>query len=498
MVNERSACPQCRANGGDNSGNNLVTFSNGTKHCFSCGYHEGSAIEHEANVNAASLYLPPTAQVLGVSYDTAAFFGVTSDGMLTYFHYFDVTTNKCIGIKTRNYVAESCGAAKHETIRYAGSTGLYGVNTLQHTPTLVLVEGESDTLFTWQALDGTTDVLGLPGASTAQYVNDYETLFNSYERIVVLTDNDSAGNKLRENLYKLLPEWLVYAAHYPKHAKDARDCTSSELIECVNNAELRPTETRVVTGKSGFDAALQRNSVNTRLVFNVSQVSPGLNRLLGGGIHAGDFIGLLGNSGQGKSTFMYQLAACAVYNSVNTLFVTNEASSDYASSRLAHFCSTDMLGAYCTVIETHNFDALMALLNKYAVDVVFIDVLNSIAPNFIDPVLTAAYMQTLLTYANNSGVGILANMHTTANNEQFKPMPLRLADAAGGRAVQRALNGVIGFTSGLQHLHETSRLLTLSKPLRNREVENKENAIIHYDSKSRTYFEYGGHNAKTN
>lgn len=34
------ACPQCRRNGRDNRGDNLVRYSDGGAHCFSCGHHE--------------------------------------------------------------------------------------------------------------------------------------------------------------------------------------------------------------------------------------------------------------------------------------------------------------------------------------------------------------------------------------------------------------------------------------------------------------------------
>lgn len=35
----KEACPNCRRLGNDNSGDNLIVFSNGSKHCFACGHH---------------------------------------------------------------------------------------------------------------------------------------------------------------------------------------------------------------------------------------------------------------------------------------------------------------------------------------------------------------------------------------------------------------------------------------------------------------------------
>jgi hypothetical protein len=39
MRTKNEACPRCRSNGGDNRGDNLVTYSDGGGHCFACGYH---------------------------------------------------------------------------------------------------------------------------------------------------------------------------------------------------------------------------------------------------------------------------------------------------------------------------------------------------------------------------------------------------------------------------------------------------------------------------
>jgi len=39
----RSQCPQCLDSGRDN----LIEYSDGGKHCFACGYHEGTEITEE-------------------------------------------------------------------------------------------------------------------------------------------------------------------------------------------------------------------------------------------------------------------------------------------------------------------------------------------------------------------------------------------------------------------------------------------------------------------
>lgn len=484
----KAPCPNCRSKGLDTAGDNLIQYANGTAHCFACGYHEGGDVVAKANVSTGTLYLPPSTQIPLVTGDTTAYFATTSDGYSTYFHYFN-EAGELVGVKSRNYYYESLGYTKKDTIRYSGELEVGGLNGLQYTPELAIVEGESDGQYVWQALGGTYDVLWLPGANTAKLLENHTQLLNRYSRVFVFADNDVAGNRLRQDVYKYIADWLTYEAFYPKQANDARNCTASELIDALLGAKPHSVSTRVIDGEAAHRQALVDNATNTRLIVSFNTL-PGVNRLLGGGIHAGDFIGILGNSGKGKSTLTYQLASYAISNSVNVLFVTNEESANYVSATLSRSTDVSKVYSHLTVAETQDFNALLALLAKYATDLVIIDVLNAVAPDFLEPIATGGYMRTLLQFANNSGCGVLANVHTTANNEQFKPLPLKLSDAAGGRALQRALNGMLSFTAGLENIAETSRYITQAKPLRHRRVNDTTPVILHYNPDTNTYYEF--------
>lgn len=484
----KEPCPSCRSKGQDSAGDNLIKYANGTAHCFACGYHEGGDVVAKANVSTGTLYLPPSTQIPLVNSDTTAYFATTSDGWSTYFHYFN-EAGELTGVKSRNYYYESQGYSKKDTIRYSGELEIGGLNGLQYTSELVIVEGESDGQYMWQALGGTYDVLWLPGANTAKLLENHTELVNRYSRVFVFADNDVAGNRLRQDVYKYIADWLTYEAFYPKQANDARDCTASELIDAILGAKPHSVSTKVIDGEAAHRQALVDNSANTRLI-KAFNTLPSFNRLLAGGLHAGDFIGLLGNSGKGKSTLLYQIAAECISSAVNVLFVTNEESADYVSATLSSIVDVNKVYAHLTVAETQDFNALLALLHKYATDCVIIDVINAVAPDFLEPIATGSYMRQLLQFANNSGVGVIASCHTTANNEQFKPLPLKLSDAASGRALQRALNGVIAFSAGIDNIPETSRYLTLAKPLRHRRVTDTTPGIIHYHAETNTYFEY--------
>lgn len=47
---KHEACPRCRANGKDRRGDNCAVYSDGGKHCFSCGYHLPATAFHRWTV----------------------------------------------------------------------------------------------------------------------------------------------------------------------------------------------------------------------------------------------------------------------------------------------------------------------------------------------------------------------------------------------------------------------------------------------------------------
>ena len=86
------------------------------------------------------------------------------------------------------------GAAGCETTIF--NTGTF----LERGSWICICEGEVDTISAWQC---GVPAVGFAGAS--QWKRHYKTLFEGYERVVILADNDEPGLKFAEKIAEFLP-----------------------------------------------------------------------------------------------------------------------------------------------------------------------------------------------------------------------------------------------------------------------------------------------------
>lgn len=88
--------------------------------------------------------------------------------------------------------------------------------------TLLIVEGESDTLTCWYAMPG-VDCLGVPGANAWQ--PEWWDVLTDYERILIWQEPDSGGEALVAKIHKTCPPDMVQKVHLlkPDRVKDLSD-----------------------------------------------------------------------------------------------------------------------------------------------------------------------------------------------------------------------------------------------------------------------------------
>lgn len=371
----KSQCPKCVEKGGDKSKDNLANYSDGGKHCFSCGYHvhgdenyipneDEEVLENikELSEDSKKRIKEGTTHKLtwrGIKPETNKFFGVTyecSQETGAPIKQFVPTTidNAHVGYKTRLFPKDF----SHPVGEVGSKCDLIGsfrfVNGGKY---VVLCAGEVDFLSAFQMLrdyqvskgngekyDSVACVTPTVGESGCgkQIQGNYKFL-DSFERIVVCFDNDAAGKAAVEKITPLLPRGKVYIMT-PRY-KDANEYLTKgkerEFVTDFYNAK-KHTPAGIVASTEIYKEVVQR-SLLERLPF--PPFLEKLNKMLSGGITYGFIVNILAGSGSGKSCLINQCVTfwakdCDILTGVVSLEADSAAYgenllSQYAGNKLA-------------------------------------------------------------------------------------------------------------------------------------------------------------------
>lgn len=140
----------------------------------------------------------------GISGKVVKHFGLGWNGGRIAFPYYD--GDQCIGIKYRDRTG-------YKTYETGSRRGIYNINDVRFKPTVLIMEGESDTLAMWSHLtensqDGMMDRIGVggfpgTGASSSQWETQALDLMWA-KKVYVCYDADDAGDKGAEVVMKAL------------------------------------------------------------------------------------------------------------------------------------------------------------------------------------------------------------------------------------------------------------------------------------------------------
>lgn len=239
-------CPQCRANGGDRTGNHLILYSNGNKYCNRCGYKElgertGAHKVTGYQTNNDIIDALPTLGWRGVDAEILRSYGVRMDINETngdpdhiYFPVYGTETNERLGWKVRKVGEksfETIGNLRGIPKQFFGQWLCRDGGKL-----LIIVEGESDTLAAKQILTdhgkGFYSVVGLSfGANSAdKLAKDNLAWLDSFESVIVVPDQDKPGKLAAEKLASIIGFKKCKIA-----TLDAKD--TAELLEQERSGE---------------------------------------------------------------------------------------------------------------------------------------------------------------------------------------------------------------------------------------------------------------------
>ena len=369
-VIRKEQCPVCALKGLDKSKNNLAVYEDGGKFCFgACSRAISLSESYKAKLElikefeCKELVFPVTNftkehwDVLKekLTTDPKGYRGLKKSTCETYrvFHEIDAVTNK---VKKQYYPISKDNKFSGIKIRqepkafYAEGTNdsqcdLFGqaLFTQSTSKWIIYVEGELDALSAFQMLEAQrkSDFASIPvvsgtvgaGGSVNQLKNNY-TFLDRFEKIILIPDQDEAGQAAIERIAQSLPKDKLYIADLP--AKDANEMLMAgrekEFVTAVLWKHRHYSPAGIHGSDVIFDAILQK-ALTPKIPF--PKFLDKLNYVTGGGITTGAIINILAASGVGKTSLVNQCVLHWIKEGLNPGIVSLEADlGDYGENIL--------------------------------------------------------------------------------------------------------------------------------------------------------------------
>lgn len=317
----KEACPKCREEGRDTSGDNLVRYEDGGARCFSCGHTErkggDSTPKSKLTLSQVQTYpvgSNPTRQIDGVVtelYDIRISVDVTTGKADTvYYPYY-----------SKGMYAAKCRKIAEKKFFWVGTPeGLFGKQTCtKPSPILILTEGEEDALAAKTILmDGKYGVpkdyhvCSVPnGAALDKLLKLEASFFAGYKKVFVCFDNDEPGSHAAIDV----ADWLstLTAVHIVKipeeYGKDVSDLLTSGNGKAFRDACLKAPLYEPEGIVSGSDISLE--SLLEPLEEGYKIPFTGMQDKLHG-LRKSEIVTICAGSGIGKSTMTRELAKALI------------------------------------------------------------------------------------------------------------------------------------------------------------------------------------------
>jgi twinkle protein len=307
VVVGREACPKCRANGNDNSGDNLARYSDGGAFCFACQYFErgdGTVSEQPAKQSDFKVY---RGQIQALDHRRI-------DTKPCRVYGYQTANIRDKDIEIANYFKDGVLVAQHmrgpdKTFHWVGSPRgceLFGQHLWGNGgKKLVITEGEIDCLSVAQMQDCKWPAVSLPNgaAGAVRDIKNNLEFVNSFDEVILMFDMDEPGQAAAKSVADILPPGKAKIASLPY--KDANEClvqgSSRAIIDAIWQARVYSP-----------DEILHVSSIVERSTETVStKVWPfpfkSLTRFLTGQ-RSGEITLYASGTGSGKSTFLRELS----------------------------------------------------------------------------------------------------------------------------------------------------------------------------------------------
>ena len=231
-------CPKCASMGNDNSGDNLVIYSDGHKYCFACQHYvKGDGVSHDLQPQAPKEWTPVSGECeaipsRAIDEKTARKYGyktVRKNGQA--FQVASVYKNReLVGQHIRGE------GKKFKWIGTPRGCEMFGQHLFEHGgKRLVITEGEIDAMTVFQVNNG-WPVVSLPNGvqSAERSVKDNLEFISSYKEVILMFDMDDAGQEAAKKVAEILPPGKAKIAQLP--LKDANECLMKGQSKAVVSA----------------------------------------------------------------------------------------------------------------------------------------------------------------------------------------------------------------------------------------------------------------------
>ena len=309
MMNETSSefvrhepCPQC------SSRDNLARYSDGHAYCFGCEYREpgDGEVNEFTNTKIKSDMITGQVQALSkrqIDFDTCKFFnyqiGEYNGQPVQIAPYYN-----------SNYqvVAQHIRFPNKDFIWLGdmNEVGLFGQNKWKGNQKMITItEGEIDCMSVSKVQGNRWPVVSVPsGAKSAKkYIKKNLEYLESFENVVLMFDNDEAGNQASIECAQLFSPKKALISKLPM--KDANEMLVSnrgkDIIHHIWNAKPYTPE-GIIAGSDTWDLVIQDDSKES-----TPYPFAGLNNKCKG-IRKGEIVLLTAGSGTGKSQLARELA----------------------------------------------------------------------------------------------------------------------------------------------------------------------------------------------
>lgn len=332
------ACPKCQSKGGDKQGNNRILYDDCGFYCFACGdFKTGTGLKTNTTEEYNTLPMYTTDAILGkrgISAEVIKDYGVStvqdeSGQLFVKFPFHDV--NRAETNYQLRAVDTTTGTLLHEIKFSKGKIKLplFGWKLVTPaTKTIVVCEGITDALYFashYSRID--TVVVGLSSATAAKKAAAHFLAYDKEYKIVLAFDNDLAGNDATDAFVQYFElhddSKIIYRVNVPAEFNDICEWKPSkeELKEAVESPSPL-----TLSGLLGADEIAHRVGDYFEALTSSNQVSLSFSPTISNALRfmPGKLIGVIGASGEGKSTFVEHVAMEFLQQKLNVFAVSQE------------------------------------------------------------------------------------------------------------------------------------------------------------------------------